>query len=136
MRTKDQAELIRVIAAVIRKDSSFLVCQRPLHKRHGGLWEFPGGKLQDGESLFEATRRELAEELQIDVISTGKSLFEAVDPGSKFLIEFVEVEIQGDPKAIEHQEVRWCSQAELATLSLAPADTKFVRERLRGQACS
>lgn len=130
MRTKDQAELIRVIAAVIRKDSSFLVCQRPLHKRHGGFWEFPGGKLQDGESLLEATRRELAEELQIKVIDTGKSLFEAIDPGSHFLIEFVEVEIQGEPKAIEHQEVRWCSQAELATLSLAPADTKFVRERL------
>lgn len=130
MSTKDKAELIRVIAAVIRRDSNFLVCQRPLHKRHGGFWEFPGGKLRDGESIFDATRRELAEELKVEVINIGESLFEASDPGSEFLIEFVEVEVQGEPKAIEHQEVRWCSQAELASLSLAPADEKFVRERL------
>ena len=50
----------RVVASVIEVDGKLLVCQRPAHKRHGGLWEFPGGKIEPGESDFEAVERELA----------------------------------------------------------------------------
>jgi 8-oxo-dGTP diphosphatase len=120
----------RVIAAVIYSDSKFLVCQRPLHKRHGGLWEFPGGKIQDGESDLEAARRELAEELRVRVISVGKRLFSASDPGSVFLIEFIQVQIDGKPISIEHSELRWCTITELPGLKFAPADTRFVNEVL------
>ncbi len=49
---------IRVLASVIERDHRLLVCRRPLHKRHGGLWEFPGGKVREGESDLEAARRE------------------------------------------------------------------------------
>jgi len=52
-----------VVAAVIERDGKYLLCQRPQGKRYGGLWEFPGGKLLAGESLLEAARRELREEL-------------------------------------------------------------------------
>jgi 8-oxo-dGTP pyrophosphatase MutT (NUDIX family) len=45
---------ISVLAAVITHQSRYLVCQRPLSKRHGGLWEFPGGKIEPGESLLDA----------------------------------------------------------------------------------
>jgi mutator protein MutT len=119
---------IRVIASVITKNSQYLICQRPLNKRHGGLWEFPGGKIRDGESIFNAANRELDEELGIEVINTGKLLFTAADPGSQYLIEFVEVEIKGIPKAMEHSEIRWCDGTELSQLSFAPADTRFVNE--------
>jgi hypothetical protein len=47
---------IRVLASVIERDQRLLVCRRPLHKRHGGLWEFPGGKVREGESDLEAVR--------------------------------------------------------------------------------
>ena len=54
----------RVVAAVIQREDKFFVCLRPKDKRHGGMWEFPGGKLANGESLAEAAERELKEELR------------------------------------------------------------------------
>jgi len=103
-----------------------LICQRPHHKRHGGLWEFPGGKCEPGESDFEATRRELREELDIEVTAVGAPLFESQDPGSTFLIAFVPVQIVGTPTRIEHADIRWVTLAELGTLPLAPSDRQFV----------
>lgn len=124
--TTSGPEQIRVLAAVIQRDDRYLVCQRPAHKRHGGLWEFPGGKLEEGESLFEAARRELREELGVEVVSTRDTLFEASDAGSVFLIEFVPTEISGDPQCIEHADVRWLTLADMSTLDLAPTDRRFV----------
>ena len=59
---------VAVIAAVIQRGDKYLLGQRPESKRHGGLWEFPGGKVHDGESRLEAIRRELAEELALKVV--------------------------------------------------------------------
>ena len=59
---------VAVIAAVIQRGDKYLLGQRPEFKRHGGLWEFPGGKVHDGESRLEAIRRELAEELALKVV--------------------------------------------------------------------
>jgi hypothetical protein len=53
-----------------------------------------------------------------------------MDPGSPYLIEFVELDIAGEPRAMEHSELRWCGRSELSQLSFAPADTRFVREYL------
>ena len=63
--------LVRVIAAVVWRGDRLLVCQRPAHKRHGGLWEFPGGKVEAGESDAAAARRELREELGVEVTAVG-----------------------------------------------------------------
>ena len=127
---ENQTKSIRVIASLIARNSKYLVCRRPSKKRHGGLWEFPGGKIRDGESNLDAARRELGEELGVEVVGAGKLIFKAMDPGSIYSIEFIEVEIKGKPKPIEHSEVRWCKATELSLLSLAPADTKFVKEYL------
>lgn len=118
--------ILRVTAAVIHLDDRVLICQRPRHKRHGGLWEFPGGKCEPGESDFEATRRELREELDVEVTSVGAPLFEFQDPGSEFLIAFVPVKMTGTPTRIEHADIRWVTLAELVTLPLAPSDRRFV----------
>jgi 8-oxo-dGTP diphosphatase len=120
------ANTIRVLAAVIRRGDRWLVGRRPVHKRHGGLWEFPGGKLEAGESLLDAARRELAEELAVRVTRAGEVQFARRDPGSHFVIEFVDVEIDGEPVALEHEEVRWLALAEMAALDLAPSDRAFV----------
>jgi mutator protein MutT len=66
---------IPVLAAVIRRDGRLLVARRPAHKRHGGLWEFPGGKVEEGESWADAAARERKEELGVDVARTGEPLF-------------------------------------------------------------
>ena len=130
MELKSTDDKIRVIASVITKNSKYLLCKRPLHKRHGGLWEFPGGKIRDGESNLDAARRELSEELSVDVIDVGNLLFKTMDPGSPYSIEFVEVQIKGKPLTLEHSEVRWVKTHEMSGLSFAPADTKFVKEYL------
>lgn len=123
----EAAGAIRVLAAVIRRGAEYLVCLRPRQKRHGGLWEFPGGKLEAGETLEDAARRELAEELGVEVISCGSTpLFTAHDAGSPFLIEFLSVEIGGEPQALEHDALRWATAPVLSALELAPSDAAFV----------
>jgi mutator protein MutT len=97
---------IQVLAAVIRRGDHWLVCKRPSHKRHGGLWEFPGGKLEPGESWVEAAKRELLEELGVAVTSVGDPIASKCDPDSPFEIVFVPVRIEGEPQPIEHDEVR------------------------------
>ncbi len=117
---------IRVIAAVVRDGDRLLVCQRPAHKRHGGLWEFPGGKCEDGESDTQAITRELAEELGVEVVAAGNVLFSASDPGSPFMVVFIPVDILGEPVCLEHAALAWVSPPELATYALAPSDARFV----------
>ena len=65
--------LIAVVAAVISRGNLYLLCQRPAGKPHAGLWEFPGGKVRDGETYAAALERELSEELGLRVASVGCS---------------------------------------------------------------
>jgi mutator protein MutT len=124
-------KLIRVLAAVIRRDNAVLLARRPKHKRHGQLWEFPGGKVVSGEGLLAAAKRELAEELGFEVQSIGMILFERQDPGSDFLIQFLEVEASGEPVALEHEAIAWVSIPDLPTYDLAPTDRAFAEHLLR-----
>jgi mutator protein MutT len=117
---------IPVIAAVISRKGSVLIAQRSRRKRHGGLWEFPGGKIQPGESLLEAARREIDEELGMWVERVGRILFEQQDRGSSFLITFIEVEAVGDPRPSEHEALAWVHPSELANYALAPSDRAFA----------
>ena len=123
----------RVLAAVIRRGSTFLVCERPAHKRHGGLWEFPGGKQEPGENDEHSIRRELHEELGVDVTAVGEEEFAIGDPGSPFLIAFVPAGIAGEPTAHEHSALRWATLDELEAMPLAPSDRRYV-EFLRARA--
>lgn len=127
MGDREAETLVPVVAAVVERNGRFLVALRPEHKRHGGLWEFPGGKVAPGESEAEALGRELAEELGIRVVSVGPRLFRERDDGSPFSVRFLRVEIKGEPKAREHDEIRWAGPPDLLGLPLAPADAGFVR---------
>ena len=123
----------RVVAAVVQRNNELLVCRRPSHKRHGDLWEFPGGKCEPGETDADATRRELAEELGVEVGTVGEALFAIADSDSEFLIAFIPVEIFGEPQCLEHSELRWGALTELAALPLAPSDQRFVEFLLASQ---
>jgi 8-oxo-dGTP diphosphatase len=124
--------LIRVVACVIERGGRLLVCQRPEHKRHGGLWEFPGGKLEEGETHLDGARRELGEELGIEVTAVGPVDFAMVDPGSRFRIEFVPATAEGEPRCIEHTRVAWLAERALLELPLAPSDLAYARYRVDG----
>lgn len=126
-------EPIPVIAAVIRRDGRYLVGRRPDDKRHGGLWEFPGGKVDPGEDWLQAAHRELTEELDMSAAAVGEVLLSVHDDGSPFVIHFLEVEAEGDPTPLEHTAVGWFTPDQMAELPLAPADARFV-SRLRAGA--
>lgn len=125
--------VIRVIAAVIEREGRWLVGRRPQKKRHGGLWEFPGGKLDPGETPLEAARRELAEELALRVDAVGDHRIMAVeDDGSPFVVEFFRVRVSGAPEPLEHTQIGWFRLDELREMPLAPADSAFVEWLLDG----
>jgi mutator protein MutT len=121
---------IRVIAAVISRGDDVLICQRAHHKRYDGLWEFPGGKCEPGETLAEAARRELREELGVEVLDVGTEELAINDPGSSYLIVFVPVRIAGEPRCREHVALRWVPLSEVAAFPLAPTDQKYVESCL------
>lgn len=126
--------VIRVVAAVAERGERLLVCRRPAHKRHGGLWEFPGGKCDPGESDAEAVRRELREELGVGARAVGEAELAVADPGSPFVIVFVPVTLAGEPVAHEHEALCWGTLAEVAALPLAPSDRRYVEHRVMSAA--
>jgi len=94
------------------------------------LWEFPGGKLDPGESDEMGAARELHEELAVGLQRFGSLMFQARDPDSPFVIRFFDVTLAGNPRAMEHVEVGWFTPAELRGMPLAPSDARFVKEVL------
>ncbi len=117
---------IRVVATVARRGDRLLVGRRPAHKRHGGLWEFPGGKCEPGESDADAVRRELREELGVEALEVEAADFAVADPGSPFLVVFVPATIAGEPVRHEHTALHWGTPDELLGLPLAPSDRRYV----------
>lgn len=117
-----EAGTIQVVAAVVERGGRYLMGRRPQGKRHAGLWEFPGGKMLKDESYLDAARRELDEELALQVTGVGATLFSAEDPGSPFVVNFVQVTVTGDAHASEHSDIGWFDAEELVKMALAPSD--------------
>ncbi len=123
--------VVRVVAAVLRREGRYLLGLRPQRKRHGGLWEFPGGKVDPGESTLEAARRELAEELELEVTSVGDLILSVADGRSPFVIDFVDTVALGSPSALEHDELGWFTVDDMLEMRLAPADARFAEHLAR-----
>lgn len=121
---------LRAIAAVVHRDGRVLLCRRPSRKRHGDLWEFPGGKARRGESMLSTLQRELSEELGVTVLSVSGGSISLPDPGSGYAVEFVPTEILGDPQPLEHTEIEWVPVGEVTDYELAPADGIFAEQHL------
>jgi mutator protein MutT len=120
---------VRVVAAVIERDGKLLVCERPAHKRHGGLWEFPGGKVEPGETDTDAIIREIAEELGVHVVEVWPAELSTSEAGSEFEIVFLPVTIEGEPRALEHNALMWASVEDLSGIALAPCDARYAHFR-------
>ncbi|MEU4604275.1 (deoxy)nucleoside triphosphate pyrophosphohydrolase [Kribbella sp. NPDC023972] len=98
-----------------------------------GGWEFPGGKVEPGETEQVAGARELAEELGVEVV-VGESLGPAVPINERYALRVYAAELAaGEPVAHEHREIRWVGAGELGGLDWLPADRPFlaaVRDRM------
>ncbi|WP_454132205.1 (deoxy)nucleoside triphosphate pyrophosphohydrolase [Microbacterium lacticum] len=121
---------IEVVGAVIVRDGMILAARRGPQSRLPGLWEFPGGKVEPGETPREALEREIHEELECTV-GIGAELMtttHAYDFGDVNLTTFWCELRSGTPRLTEHSEVRWMRPAELDSIEWAPADIPAVRE--------
>lgn len=118
-----------VTAAVIRDAGRILICRRRDGEKHGGLWEFPGGKTEPGEASEDGLRREIGEELGLEVAVGDRlgSSFYGNPPEDIELIAFL-AELRSGPNVVlrEHAEARWVEPSELDRFVFAPADRPFV----------
>lgn len=121
-----------VTAAVIRQDDSILITRRPDGARHGGMWEFPGGKLDGGESPQECLRREINEELglTVEVGPIFESAYHRYDWGPVLILAYECRPLSGTIRNLEVAEHRWVAPAELPGYDILPADRPIIDKLL------
>ena len=119
--------MIKVVCAVFLKPGhTVLACQRPLDKSEGGKWEFPGGRVESGETSQEALKREILEELGA-IILVGEALT-PVTHGQIILQPFRAEIPEGSIALHEHLDARWVALAEADQLNWAAADLPILEE--------
>lgn len=130
--------MVEVAAALIWDGDRFMICRRPAQKARGLLWEFVGGKREQGETLPEALVRECREEL--DVLVGVDDVFMEVTheyPDMTVHLTLFNARIvEGEPKLIEHCDLRWITAEEIPDYDFCPADEdilKRIAERRRSE---
>ena len=121
--------MIEVTAAVIRQEKKILICQRPANKNCGLLWEFPGGKIEMGESGEQCIVRECQEELGI-MLRVDRELTDVVYeyPDYTVHLHFYLCDIiAGVPAKKEHNAIVWITPGEVAYYEFCPADKKMLQ---------
>lgn len=122
--------IVEVVAALIWDKGKFLICQRPAHKARGLLWEFVGGKLEDGETRRQALIRECQEELAITI--------EPHDIFTEVTYEYPDITVHltlfncricgGQPQLLEHNDIKWITRAEITDYDFCPADVEILKK--------
>lgn len=126
--------VVHVVAAVIvAEDKKILLAKRPAHVHKGGLWEFPGGKLEDGESPIQALSRELEEELAISVLEASPLLKIQHDyPEKSVLLDVWRVtKYSGCAKGNEGQPIIWVNNNELKEYQFPEANQPIIDKLLK-----
>ncbi|MBE6935885.1 MAG: (deoxy)nucleoside triphosphate pyrophosphohydrolase [Ruminococcaceae bacterium] len=124
--------MTEVVAALIWRGDRFLACQRPAHKARGLLWEFVGGKVEPGETGEAALIRECREELDVTV-SVGEVFMDVTHEYPDLTVHlkvYHAVIEEGEPKLLEHYDLRWLTKDEIDDYPFCPADVDIL-ERLR-----
>lgn len=123
--------MINVVAGIIRNnDNKILIAQRNMKKSQGGLWEFPGGKIENDETMEEAIVREIKEELDMDIVF--ESYFDEkkyIYPEKEINLIALNCRIIGEKyNVLEHEKVEWITVEEFDNFEFAPADVYFVNK--------
>ena len=121
--------MVTITAAVIEKNGRILIAKRKAGMRLGGLWEFPGGKMEPGENPRECLRRELQEELGIEA-EIGDLLVSHIHEyphGTILLLSYRARHLNGDFDLRDHDEVAWVEPNEFGRFDIAPADLPTIQ---------
>ncbi len=127
MKNKNITE---VVAALIWDNNKFMICQRPANKARGLLWEFVGGKVETGETQPQALIRECKEELGI-VLSVGDIFMDVIHEYPDITVHltvFNSIIQNGEPKLLEHNDLRWIMPCEIAEFNFCPADKEILNK--------
>jgi 8-oxo-dGTP diphosphatase len=123
--------MLQVVAAIIERDERVLICRRRPDQRHALQWEFPGGKVEPGETPAEALARELEEELGVSG-ARGENIsgYEFTYPGRQpiQLLFFRVSAFEGEPRNLIFQEIRWTPRASLPEFDFVEGDREFLRQ--------
>jgi len=119
--------VILVVAAIIEQDDAFLLTRRQKGVHLEGLWEFPGGKVDKGETHAQALKRELREELGVDVDVQELRFHTTHDYDERSVsLYFYQCRLRGTPQPVLGQQMRWVPRGELSTLGFPPADAELI----------
>ena len=122
-------KITEVVAALIWDGKKFMICQRPAHKARGLLWEFVGGKVEQGETKENALIRECREELDV-TLSVGGVFMDVVHEYSDLTVHltlFNATIAEGIPKKLEHNDIRWITPSEIPNYDFCPADVEILK---------
>ena len=121
--------MTRVAVGILRKDGKVLVCQRKKGGRYELKWEFPGGKVEPGETVLDCLNRELREELSIEMQAIERMELTTADysDGGRFEVAYCSIsEFIGEPINNVFEEIRWATLDELRTLDILEGNKDFV----------
>ena len=122
--------MIKVVAAVIEKDGKFLICKRGPGGSCAGLWEFPGGKIEPGETPFEAIKREISEELCAEI--EPEEIFCEYPfsyPDKEIHFYFIKAKLLSEKiEPTFHSETKWILPSETKGFEFCPADVPVVKK--------
>jgi A/G-specific adenine glycosylase len=126
-----------VTAAVLRRDERVLIARRPEKGLLGGLWEFPGGKQQDGEDLPACLRRELGEELGVEVaVDAPLGVYQHAYTHFRVTLHAFEcVLVGGEPRPLEASELRWVAPYELPDYPMGKIDRQIALQIMKSSNC-
>lgn len=122
--------MVEVVAALIWDKEKFMICQRPEHKARGLLWEFVGGKVEQGETKEAALVRECMEELAVSV-SVGDVFMDVTHEYPDLTVHlslFNATISEGIPQKLEHNDIKWITPAEIPNYNFCPADEEILKK--------
>lgn len=125
--------MVEVVAALIRNQDTFMICQRPAHKARGLLWEFVGGKVEPGETKEQALIRECREELA--TLSVGDVFMDLIHEYPDLTVHltlFHATIAEGTPVMREHNDIRWVTRSEIPNYQFCPADEEIWKALQKG----
>jgi 8-oxo-dGTP diphosphatase len=121
------------VGILVNEQSQILIAKRPDNLHQGGLWEFPGGKVENGEKVFEALVREFAEEVNIKIISAEPFMEIHHDYGDKqvFLDVWLSKDFSGIAQGLEGQEIKWAALEGFSELNFPKANEAIIQKLIK-----